>query len=156
LELNLKNRQLLFYRHHLTAIHCTYIQNLFGILSNGQKAFNQQLQTRLYEPLSNLMREFDRMSNEKTDATLKSFLFIFKIHTDQFNEILRDLSEQITNGAKGTDQLFIDMNDKMWQEIKREQQLLTEKIATMKHEQMANATVADKSIDDLVRTLENI
>ncbi|CAF0999026.1 unnamed protein product [Adineta steineri] len=103
LELNIKTKQLSFYRHSLTTIHCQYIQNFIQILSTGQQSFNKQLQIQLYEPLVNIMKEFNRMNNEKTDESLESFLFTFKIHIDRFNEIIHDLYQQITDGSKTID-----------------------------------------------------
>ncbi|CAF1570474.1 unnamed protein product, partial [Rotaria sordida] len=67
LELNIKTKQLSFYRHSLTNIHCQYIQNLIQILSTGQQSFNKQLQIQFYEPLVNIINDFNRMNNEKTD-----------------------------------------------------------------------------------------
>ena len=130
--MNIKTKQLSFYRHSLTNIHCQYIQNLIEILSNGQRLFNKQLQTHLYEPLVNILKEFNRMNNEKTDESLKSFLFTFKIHIDQFNEIIHDLYQQITDGSKATDQLFIQTNEQMWNDIEKQQKQLLDEISSIK------------------------
>ena len=133
-ELNIKTKQLSFYRHSLTNIHCQYIQNLISILSTGQQSFNKQLQTHLYEPLVNIIKEFNRMNEEKTEDSLKSFLFTFKIHIDQFNEIVHDLYQQITDGSKGIEELFIQTNEQMWKEIEREQKQLFEQISEIKNQ----------------------
>ncbi|CAF1025701.1 unnamed protein product [Adineta ricciae] len=133
-ELNMKTRQLSFYRHSLTKIHCQYIQNLIQILSTGQQSFNKQLQTVLYEPLVNIMKEFNKMNDEKSDESLKSFLFTFKIHVDQFNEILHDLYQQITDGSKATEQLFMETNEQMWRDIEQQQKQLIDEVSSIKHE----------------------
>ena len=146
-EVNIKTKQLSFYRHSLSNIHCQYIRNLIGILSTGQQSFNKQLQTRLYEPLVEIIKEFNRMSNEKTDESLKSFLFTFKIHIDQFNEIVHDLYQQITDGSKGIEQLFIQTNEQMWKEIEDEQKQLLEQIAQMKNEPRESD---QEAVDNLV------
>lgn len=131
-ELTIKTKQLSFYRHSLANIHCQYIQNLIGILSSGQQSFNKQLQTHLYEPLVNIIKEFNHMNDEKSEESLKSFLFTFKIHIDQFNEIVHDLYQQITDGSKGIDQLFIQTNEQMWKDIQCEQKRLLEQISQIK------------------------
>jgi hypothetical protein len=147
-ELAIKTKQLSFYRHSLTNIHCQYVQNLIGILSTGQQSFNKQLQTHLYEPLVNIIKEFNRMNEEKTDESLKSFLFTFKIHIDQFNEIVHDLYQQITEGSKGIEQLFIQTNEQMWKDIEQEQKQLLDDLSTMKNE--PNRT----SLDNLFHLLQ--
>lgn len=152
-ELNIKTKQLSFYRHSLANIHCQYIKNLISILSTGQQSFNKQLQNRLYEPLVEIIKEFNRMNNEKTDDSLKSFLFTFKIHIDQFNEIVHDLYQQITDGSKGIEQLFIQTNEQMWKEIEGEQQKLLEQISLIKNEPLdADRTAFDNLVHFLQRT----
>lgn len=135
LELNIKTKELSFYRHSLTTIHSEHIQNLFEMLSKGQKSFNEQLQRRFYEPLINVMNEYHRMSNDKTDESLKSFLFAFKIHLDQFNEIAQDLYEQIRRGTPAIDQLFIETNEQMWKQIQAEEKRFLEEIQSIKDDQ---------------------
>jgi hypothetical protein len=124
---------------------------LIKILSTGQQSFNKQLQTQLYEPLVNIIKEFNRMNNEKTDESLKSFLFTFKIHIDQFNEIVHDLYQQITNGSKATDQLFIQTNEQMWNDIDTQQKQLLDDITTIKQEQ---SLTDEKSVDNLLHLLQ--
>ncbi|CAF4567635.1 unnamed protein product [Rotaria sp. Silwood1] len=151
LELNIKTKQLSFYRHSLTNIHCQYIQNLIQILSTGQQSFNKQLQIHLYEPLVNIIKEFNRMNNEKTDDSLKSFLFTFKIHIDQFNEIIHDLYQQITDGSKAVDQLFIETNEHMWNDIEKQQKQLLDDISSIKKEQISTD---EQSFDKLSHLLQ--
>ncbi|UJR20845.1 hypothetical protein I4U23_023955 [Adineta vaga] len=151
LELNKKTQQLSFYRHSLTKIHCQYIQNFMEVLSKGQQSFNKQLQTILYEPLVNIMKEFNQMNNEKTDESLKSFLFTFKIHVDQFNEVLHDLYQQITDGSKATEQLFMETNEQMWKDIEKQQKQLLNEISSTKQEEIR----CDKnSLYDLFHVLD--
>jgi len=151
LELNIKTKQLSFYRNSLTNIHCQYIQNLIKILSIGQQSFNKQLQIHLYEPLVNIIKEFNRMNNEKSDESLKSFLFTFKIHIDQFNEIVHDLYQQITDGSKAIDQLFIQTNQQMWNDIEQQQKQLINDISTIKNEQIL---IDKKPFDNLFHLLQ--
>lgn len=106
------------------------------ILSMGQQSFNKQLQTQLYEPLVNIIKEFNRMSIDKTDESLKSFLFTFKIHIDQFNEVVHDLYQQITNGSKGIDELFIQTNKQIMTDIEKQQRQLLDDIASIKSQQI--------------------
>jgi hypothetical protein len=150
-ELNIKTKQLSFYRHSLTNIHCQYIQNLIEIISTGQQSFNKQLQTHLYEPLVNIIKEFNRMNEEKTDESLKSFLFTFKIHIDQFNEIVHDLYQQITDGSKGIEQLFIQTNEQMWKDIEQQQKQLIDNLSTIKND--SNLT-DPTSLDNLFHLLD--
>lgn len=150
IELNIKSKQLSFYRNSLTTIHCQYIQNLIEILSTGQQSFNKQLQTHLYEPLVNIIKDFNRMNNDKTEESLKTFLFTFKIHIDQFNEITHDLYQQITDGSKAVDQLFIQTNEQMWNEINQQQKQLLNDISTIKNQE--NLT-DEKSFENLVHLL---
>lgn len=152
-ELNIKSKQLLFYRHSLSRIHSQYVQNLIEVLSLGQQSFNKQLQTHLYEPLVNVITDFNRMNNEKTDESLKSFLFTFKIHIDQFNEVVHDLYQQITNGSKAVDQLFIETNKNMWNDIEKLQKKLLEDVSSIKLEHIPTD---DQSCDKLSCLLENV
>lgn len=104
------------------------------ILSTGQQAFNQQLRTQLYEPLVDILKEFNRMNKDKTDESLKSFLFTFKIHLDQLNEVTQDLYQQFLHGSKGLEQLFLQTNEQMWKEIDQEQKHLIQQIANLKNQ----------------------
>jgi len=70
------------------------------------------------------------MNSEKTDDSLKSFIFTFKINLDRFNEIIRDLYQQITDGSKGIEQLFIETNQQMWKNIRQQQKQLFEQITS--------------------------
>ncbi|CAF1621053.1 unnamed protein product [Rotaria magnacalcarata] len=151
LESNIKTKQLSFYRHSLAKIHSQYIQNLIEILSTGQQSFNRQIQTHLYEPLVNVIKDFNRMNNEKTDESLKSFLFTFKIHIDQFNEVVHDLYQQITDGSKAVNQLFIETNKEMWNDIEKQQKKLLDDISLVNKEQMLTD---DRSFDKLSQLLE--
>ncbi|CAF4409010.1 unnamed protein product [Rotaria socialis] len=152
LESNIKTKQLSFYRHSLANIHSQYIQNLIEILSTGQQSFNRQIQTHLYEPLVNVIKDFNRMNNEKTDESLKSFLFTFKIHIDQFNEVVHDLYQQITDGSKAVNQLFIETNEKMWSDIEKQQKKLLDDISLVKTEQIFTD---DHSFDKLSQYFSN-
>jgi hypothetical protein len=96
----------------------------------------------------NIIKEFNRMNEEKTDESLKSFLFTFKIHIDQFNEIVHDLYQQITEGSKGIEQLFIQTNEQMWKDIEQQQKQLLDDLSTMKNE--PNRT----SLDNLFHLLQ--
>ncbi|CAF5216079.1 unnamed protein product, partial [Rotaria magnacalcarata] len=121
------------------------------ILSTGQQSFNRQIQTHLYEPLVNVIKDFNRMNNEKTDESLKSFLFTFKIHIDQFNEVVHDLYQQITDGSKAVNQLFIETNKEMWNDIEKQQKKLLDDISLVNKEQMLTD---DRSFDKLSQLLE--
>jgi hypothetical protein len=90
------------------------------------------------------------MNNEKTDESLKSFIFTFKIHIDQFNEIVHDLYQQITDGSKGIDQLFIQTNEQMWNDIEKQQKKLLDDISIIKNQE--NLT-DEKSFDNLLHVL---
>jgi len=91
------------------------------------------------------------MNNEKTDESLKSFLFTFKIHIDQLNEIVHDLYQQITDGSKAIDQLFIQTNEQMWNDIEKQQKQLLDDISTIKNEQILTD---EKSFDKLFHLLQ--
>ena len=91
------------------------------------------------------------MNNEKTDESLKSFLFTFKIHIDQFNEIVHDLYQQITDGSKAIEQLFIQTNEQMWNDINKQQKQLLDNIATVKKEQILTD---EKPFDNLLHLLQ--
>ncbi|CAF0941811.1 unnamed protein product [Adineta steineri] len=91
------------------------------------------------------------MNNEKTDESLKSFLFTFKIHVDRFNEIIHDLYQQITDGSKTIDQLFIQTNEQMWNDIEKQQKQLLNEISLIKQENISNDT---KSFDDIFYLLQ--
>ena len=151
LELNIKTKQLSFYRHSLTAIYCQYVQNLIQILSTGQQSFNKHIQKHLFEPLVTIIQEFNRMNNEKTDESLKSFLFTFKIHIDQFNEIVHDLYHQVTDGSTAVDQLFIQTNEQMWNDIEKQQQELLDHISSIKNEHIATD---EQSLDKIFHLLK--
>jgi len=69
------------------------------------------------------------MNSEKTDDSLKSFIFTFKINLDRFNEIIRDLYQQITDGSKGIEQLFIETN-RTHDDIRQQQKQLFEQITS--------------------------
>ena len=90
------------------------------------------------------------MNEEKTDESLKSFLFTFKIHIDQFNEIIHDLYQQITQGSQAIDQVFIETNEQMWKDIEQQQQQLADEIASLRKEP---ATTDPKASDKLLRLL---
>jgi hypothetical protein len=91
------------------------------------------------------------MNNEKTDESLKSFLFTFKIHIDQFNEIVHDLYQQITEGSKVIDQLFIQTNEQMWNDIEKQQKQLLDEISSIKQEEVL---IDKKSFDNLFHLLQ--
>ncbi|CAF1520699.1 unnamed protein product, partial [Rotaria sordida] len=99
----------------------------------------------------NIINDFNRMNNEKTDDSLKSFLFTFKIHIDQFNEIVHDLYQQITNGSKAVDQLFIETNKQMWNDIEKQQKQLLDDISSIKNEQILTD---EQSFDKLSHLLQ--
>lgn len=140
IESNIQKKQLEFYRRFLTKIQCEHVQNLVEILSNGQKLFNEQLQKRLYEPLVNIIKEFHRLNNEKSDEALKSFLFTFQIHLDRFNELVHELYEQINDGSKGVEQMFIETNQQMWKQIENQQKLLNDQIETIRKENSSSTS----------------
>ena len=71
------------------------------------------------------------MNEEKTDASLKSFIFAFKIHIDQFNEVVHELYQQITEGSKGIEQLFLQTNEQMWKEIEQQQKQLLDDVSSI-------------------------
>jgi hypothetical protein len=91
------------------------------------------------------------MNNEKSDESLKSFLFTFKIHIDQFNEIVHDLYQQITDGSKATDQLFIQTNEQMWNDIEKQQKQLLDEISSIKQEEVL---IDKKPFDNLFHLLQ--
>lgn len=122
------------------------------ILSTGQQAFNRQLQVRLYEPLLNIVTEFNRMTHDKTDESLKSFVFTFKIHLDRFNEVIRDLYEQITDGSKAVEQVFMEANEQMWTTIDKQQKQLTDQIASVKQE--PTMTTNQTALEELSHLLQ--
>ncbi|CAF1214252.1 unnamed protein product [Adineta steineri] len=142
----IQTKQLSFYPHSFTTIHCQYIQNFIQILSTEQQSFNKQLQIQLYEPLVNITKEFNRMNNEENGESLKSFLFTFKIHIDRFYEIIHDLYQQITDGSKTIDQLFIQIKEQIWNDIKKQQKQLLNEISLIKQE---NISTDKKSFNDI-------
>lgn len=105
------------------------------ILARGQQSFNRQLQTTLYEPLTEIIKQFHRMNEEKTDDSLKSFIFTFKIHLDRFNEVVHDLYQQITDGSQSIEKTFFEINQQMWKEIEQQQIQLVHEIHSIKQGQ---------------------
>ena len=92
------------------------------------------------------------MNVEKTDDSLKSFLFAFKIHIDQFNEVVHDLYQQITEGSKSVDQLFIQMNEQMWNDIEKQRKQLLDDITSIKQDENPSD---NESVDKLLHLLQN-
>lgn len=90
------------------------------------------------------------MNNDKTDESLKRFLFTFKIHLDQFNEILQDLYQQITNGSKGIEELFKQTNEQMWNDIDKQQQQLLHDLSRIKSQ---DSLIDNKLFEKLVQLL---
>ena len=150
IELKIQNKQLSFYRQTLMNIHCEHIRQLIEILSNGQHSFNKQLQLTLYEPLVILVKEFQRMSEQKTDESLKSFLFTVQIHIDRFNEVIQDLYQQITVGSQSVDRFFIETNEQMWKSIEQEQLKLIDQIESIQTQEMPKDS---KPFDKLIQLL---
>jgi hypothetical protein len=91
------------------------------------------------------------MTTSKTDESLKSFLFTFQICLDQFNEILRDLYEQVTHGSQTIEQIATDLHRSMWKDIEQEQTNVRDRIVSIKQEQDVAQHVT--AFDELVQLL---
>ncbi|CAF0811503.1 unnamed protein product [Didymodactylos carnosus] len=152
LKTETKEKELEFYRH-ITKIHYTHVQTVLKVITCGQMYFNEQLKNTLYEPLNNIMNEYHKMSKQPTENCLRTFLFTFKIHVDQFEETLHDLEELVKNGVKASEQLFIETNDTMITEIKRSQQNLLKEFHRLNEKQAKISMASEKSLDDLFDTL---
>ena len=92
------------------------------------------------------------MTHDKTDESLKSFVFTFKIHLDRFNEVIRDLYEQITDGSKAVEQVFMEANEQMWTTIDKQQKQLTDQIASVKQE--PTMTTNQTALEELSHLLQ--
>jgi len=146
----MKEKELKFYRCNLVKIHFKHVETLLRVIIQGQQEYNRQLTTNLLEPLTAIMTEYAKMERQPTEECLRTFLFTFKIHVDQFNELIQNLNEQVTTGV---DQLFSETKQMMIKDIRQCQENLLDEFRQLNNKQEILTMNCEQSLNDLFRIL---